>query len=119
MVCLRGGLRRRAIASGVRPTHLPTLRNGQRLAFQGSSQPSALTRFENEFAAAFRGFEVSRQNDFEGKFARKRPWIAKASEVHWPTHYPPTPGQRGQFGPESWGRLWTGFRRANDVMGFR
>jgi len=79
MVGLRDGLRRRASASEVRPTYLPTLRNGQRLAFQGSSQLSALTRFENEFAGPTGIATVNRQKGFEGKFARKRHRIANAS----------------------------------------
>jgi len=36
-----------------------------------------------------------------------------------PAHYPPTPGQRGQAGPETWGRVCNGVRMASELMGFR
>ena len=67
MVGLRGGLRGRALASEVRPTHLPALRNGQRLADQGSSQRSALERFENEFAGPAGIAKVNRKIGLSGR----------------------------------------------------
>jgi hypothetical protein len=66
VVGLRGGLRGRALASEVRPTHLPAPRNGHRLAVQGSSQLSALERFENEVAGPSGIATVTRQIGSKG-----------------------------------------------------